>query len=189
MCDAAGYSTAMSATAVLVVDMMNSYQHPDAEHLIPNVEKIIDPLADLVQRARDADDIDLVYVNDNYGDFTADFSDLVRVGVPRRASRPGGSDRADPALPDADEGPAQRLLRLTGGLSAAPTRHRTTDLDRAGHRAVHPLQRAGRLRAAFPVVIPTDAVAGIDAELGDAALAMMQRNMDAELTTAAECIG
>jgi nicotinamidase-related amidase len=67
----------MSDTAVLVVDMMNSYQHPEAEDLISNVGKIIEPLADLVRRARDTDDVDLVYVNDNYGDFTAQFSDIV----------------------------------------------------------------------------------------------------------------
>ena len=40
----------MSDTAVLVVDMMNSYEHPDADTLIPNVGRIIDPLADLVRR-------------------------------------------------------------------------------------------------------------------------------------------
>lgn len=68
----------MSDTAVLVVDMMNSYQHPDAENLIPNVEKIIEPLTGLVRRARESAGVDLVYVNDNYGDFTAQFSDLVR---------------------------------------------------------------------------------------------------------------
>jgi nicotinamidase-related amidase len=39
------------------------------------------------------------------------------------------------------------------------------------------------------MVIPTDAVAGIDAELSDAALTMMHRNMDAELTTASDCLG
>jgi nicotinamidase-related amidase len=41
----------------------------------------------------------------------------------------------------------------------------------------------------FSVVIPTDGVAGIDAELSDAALTMMQRNMGAELTSAADCLG
>jgi nicotinamidase-related amidase len=41
----------------------------------------------------------------------------------------------------------------------------------------------------FPVVIPTDAVAHIDADLGAAALRMMEQNMSAELTTAAECLG
>jgi nicotinamidase-related amidase len=41
----------------------------------------------------------------------------------------------------------------------------------------------------IPVVIPTDAVAHIDAELGAAALRMMEQNMSAELTTAADCLG
>jgi nicotinamidase-related amidase len=68
----------MSDTAVVVIDMMNTYQHPDAEDLIPNVGKIIDPLTDLVRRARESGDIDLVYVNDNYGDFTAGSDDIVR---------------------------------------------------------------------------------------------------------------
>jgi hypothetical protein len=40
----------------------------------------------------------------------------------------------------------------------------------------------------FPVVIPTDVVAHIDAELGSAACKMMERNMSAELTTAADCL-
>ncbi|CNI47125.1 EntB [Mycobacterium tuberculosis] len=41
----------------------------------------------------------------------------------------------------------------------------------------------------FDVVIPRDAVAHIDAELGAAALKMMERNMSAEVTTAADCLG
>jgi hypothetical protein len=44
----------------------------------------------------------------------------------------------------------------------------------------------------FPVVIPRDAVAHIpyqDVELGDAACKRMERNMDAELTVAADCLG
>ena len=71
----------MSDTAVLVVDMMNTYQHPDAEVLVPNVAKIIDPLADLVRPRAESDDVDLIYVNDNYGDFTAEFSDIVRAAL------------------------------------------------------------------------------------------------------------
>ncbi len=41
----------------------------------------------------------------------------------------------------------------------------------------------------FPVVVPRDAVAHIDADLGDAALKMMGRNMSAEIVSAAECLG
>jgi len=40
----------------------------------------------------------------------------------------------------------------------------------------------------FDVVLPPDAVAHIDAELGAAALKMMEQNMAASLLPAAECI-
>ncbi len=40
----------------------------------------------------------------------------------------------------------------------------------------------------LPVVVPTDAVAHIDAELGAAALKMMEANMDAYLTVTADCL-
>jgi len=38
-------------------------------------------------------------------------------------------------------------------------------------------------------VVPTDAVAHIDPDLGAAALKTMEQNMSAELTTAADCLG
>lgn len=53
---------------------------------------------------------------------------------------------------------------------------------------MHPVHGPGRVRAALPVVIPTDAVAHIDADLGAAACKMMEQNMSAELTTAADCL-
>ena len=48
-----GYARAMSDTAVLVIDMLNAYRHPDAELLTPNGADIIDPIAGLVRVARD----------------------------------------------------------------------------------------------------------------------------------------
>ena len=41
----------------------------------------------------------------------------------------------------------------------------------------------------IPGVIPTDAVANLDAKLGAAALTMMERNMSAGLTLAGDCLG
>ena len=84
----------MSDTAVLVIDMLNAYQHEDAELLIPNVAAIIDPLARLVSVAREREDVDLIYVNDNYGDFTADHGDIVRSALQVRG--PIWSNRSCP---------------------------------------------------------------------------------------------
>jgi nicotinamidase-related amidase len=85
----------MSDTVVLVVDMLNTYRHPDAEKSAPNVAEIIDPLATLVSKARG--DLDVVYVNDNYGDFTADRDDLIRSAL--EGARP---DLVKPIVPDGD---------------------------------------------------------------------------------------
>src|SRR5690606_8315377 len=56
-------------------------RHEDAEKLTPHVAEIIDPLAGLIAEARDRDGVDLIYVNDNYGDFTAEFSDIVTAAL------------------------------------------------------------------------------------------------------------
>ena len=57
---------------MLVIDMLNAYRHPDADRLASNTADIIEPLTELIARARTDEDVDVVYVNDNYGDFTAD---------------------------------------------------------------------------------------------------------------------
>jgi nicotinamidase-related amidase len=179
----------MSDTAVVVVDMMNTYQHPDAEELIPNVEKIMDPLADLVRRARRADGVDLVYVNDNYGDFAAQFSDIVESAL--NGARP---DLVKPILP-AEDCRVMTKVRHSAfyatALAYLLNRLETKRLILTGQvteQCILYTALDAYVRH-FPVVIPTDAVAHIDTGLGKAALKMMEQNMSAELTTAADCLG
>jgi nicotinamidase-related amidase len=174
---------------VLVVDMMNSYRHPDAEVLISNVAEIIDPLADLIRRAAESDDVDLVYVNDNYGDFTAEFSDIVRSACD--GARP---DLVDPIVPPKGSRVLTKvrhsafystpLAYLLGRLEAK----RLILTGQVTEQCILYTALDAYVRH-IPVVIPTDAVAHIDAELGAAALRMMEANMDAELTSAADCLG
>lgn len=180
----------MSDTAVLVVDMMNSYQHPDAENLIPNVEKIIEPLTGLVRRARESAGVDLVYVNDNYGDFTAQFSDLVRSALD--GARP---DLVKPIAPVSGEAASLTKVRHSAFYSTALayllSRLGTKRLIITGQvteQCILYTALDAYVRH-FPVVIPTDAVAHIDPELGAAACKMKEHNMSAELTTAADCLG
>ncbi|BBY25466.1 isochorismatase [Mycobacterium stomatepiae] len=174
---------------MVVVDMMNSYQHEDAEVLIPNVGKIIDPLADLVRRARESDDVDLVYVNDNYGDFTAQFHDLVESAC--HGARP---DLVEPIVP------AKGSLLLTkvrhSAFYSTSLEYLLTRLDTDRLILTGQVTEQCILYTALDayvrhlqVVVPTDAVAHIDDELGAAALKMMAENMSAELTTAADCLG
>ena len=166
----------------------NTYQHPDAEKLIPNVAEIIDSLTDLVVRAHDSDDVDLVYVNDNYGDFSAEFSDCP-VGPPWRAARSGESDRAAQGLPPRDQvrrsafysTPMAYLLNrlgtkrlvLTGQVTEQCILYSALDADCVISGSRTP-----------PMPSPTSMPSW-----GTAALTMMERNMSTELSLAADCLG
>lgn len=179
----------MTDTAVLVIDMMNTYQHPDAEVLIPNVEKVMDPLSDLVRRARESDDVDLIYVNDNFGDFTAQFSDLVHLAC--HGERP---DLVDPIVPTQSSRVVTKVRHSV--FYSTPVAYLLNRLGTERLILTGQITEQCILYSAldayvrhFQVVIPTDAVAHIDAELGAAALKMMEQNMSAQLTTAADCLG
>lgn len=178
----------MSDTAVVVVDMLNAYRHTDAEQLAGNVAQIVEPLADLVERSRAAEDVDLIYVNDNYGDFTAGFAQIAESAL--NGSRP---ELVRPVAP------------LAGDRLITKVRHSafySTPLEYLlGRLGTRRLILAGQVTEQcilytaldayvrhLTVVIPIDAVAHIDAELGGAALEMMCRNMAAERSTAEKCL-
>ncbi|CRZ13528.1 cysteine hydrolase family protein [Mycolicibacterium neworleansense] len=178
----------MSDTALVVVDMLNHYRHEDAELLAPNVAPIIDPLVGLIKSARSRENIDLIYVNDNYGDFTAQFSDIVEAAL--------AGEHPELVRPIV---PADDCLLLT------KVRHSVfyaTALDYLlGRLGARRLILAGQVTEQcilysaldayvrhFDVVIPSDAVAHIDAGLGEAALQMMRRNMSAKVVPASECL-
>jgi nicotinamidase-related amidase len=184
---ARGYDGDMADTALLVVDMLNAYRHPDAEFLTPNVAPIVEPLSELISRARSSDQVDLIYVNDNYGDFTADYGDIVKSAL--EGERP---DLVKPILPEAGcrimtkvrhsafySTPLEYLLGQLGVQQVILTGQVTEQC--ILYSALDAYVRH------FEVVVPTDAVAHIDDQLCDAALRMIERNMGGTLITAAEC--
>jgi nicotinamidase-related amidase len=178
----------MTDVAVLVIDMMNTYSHPDAETLSRHVAEIIDPLAGLVAKARERDEVALIYVNDNYGDFTAQFSDLVQAAL--HGERP---DLIEPIAPG--EGckvmtkvrhSAFYATSLAYLLGQMEPRH-VVLTGQVTEQCILYTALDAYVRH-FPVVVPHDAVAHIDPELRDAALTMMHRNMSAEIISAADCL-
>ncbi len=179
----------MSGTVLLVIDMMNTYQHPDAEKLAPNVEKIIDPLAGLIAGARDRDDVDLIYVNDNCGDFSAEFSDIVQSALD--GERP---DLVKPIVPQ--QGCRVMTKVRHSAYYATSLAYLLNQLEPERLILTGQVTEQCILYTAldayvrhFPVVVPPAAVAHIDAELSDAALTMMKENMSAEIIPATECLG
>ncbi len=178
----------MADTALLVVDMLNAYEHPDAEQLTAGVADMVDPLADLITEGRRHEDVDVIYVNDNFGDFTGTWDDIVAKALD--GARP---DLVKAILPTPD------CLRLTKVRHSA---FFSTQLDyllqqlqperlvitgQVTEQCVLYTALDAYVRH-YNVVVPPDAVAHIDADLGKSALTMMQRNMRADLIPAADCL-
>jgi nicotinamidase-related amidase len=168
--------------------MLNTYDHEDAEVLAENVHAVVEPLTGLISRAMAREDVDVIYVNDNHGDFRASSGDLVDAA--RNGRRP---DLVEPFVPD------QRCAFLTKvrhsafystALGYLLGRLKTTRIVLTGQvteQCILYTALDGYVRH-FDVVVPRDAVAHIIPELGEAALAMMERNMGAELVAAEKCL-
>jgi nicotinamidase-related amidase len=175
-------------TALIVIDMLNPYDHEDAELLTENVEPMVPALTRLVADACGSD-VELVYVNDNYGDFAATRDDLVRAALDGR--RP---DLVEPILPPEGVSFLQK---------ARHSAFYSTALDHLlRERSIGTVVLTGQVTEQcilytaldayirhFDIRVVRDAVAHIDEQLGDAALRMMRSNMRVEVLDAAECLG
>ena len=178
----------MSDTAVLVIDMLNNYRHEDAEKLAPSVSEIVKPLAGLISAAQKRDDVDLIYVNDNYGDFTACQDDLVRQAL--EGERP---DLVEPIVPKEGVRFLQKVRHSAFYATALAYVLRQLETKRliltgqVTEQCILYTALDAYVRH-FPVTVPPDAVAHIHADLGKAALRMMEENMDAEILPSDECL-
>jgi nicotinamidase-related amidase len=170
------------STALIVVDTLNPYDHPEAERLASRVAKALPGLQTLLERA-DREKTPVVYVNDNYGDWNSSARELTE-----RALQGAHPELVEPVLPAAghsfvikarhsifygtpleyllDQMSVDRLL-LTGQVTEQCILYSALD---------------AHVRH-FELAIPTDAVAAIYDHLAEAALEMMERNLGAELCT------
>jgi nicotinamidase-related amidase len=172
-------------TALIVVDMLNSYEHEDADELTKSVESVVEPLSELIARA-DRDGTEIIYVNDNYGDWRSSQEDLAKQAL--EGARP---DLVEPLLPPDS---ADFVLK------ARHTIFYMTPLEYLlGQKEIDRVILTGQVTEQcilysaldayvrhLEVSIPRDGVAHIHENLADAALEMMARNMGAELTSCAD---
>ena len=174
------------ATAVCVIDMLNTYDHEDAERLVANVERVVEPISALVGRAAQ-EGAELIYVNDNFGDWNSSQEELSRRAMEGR--RP---DLVEPVLAPEEASFVIKARHTIFYMTPLEYLLSQRDIDHvilAGqvteqcilYSALDAYVR--RLR----VTVPRDGVAHIDDELAGAALKMMERNMRAELTACADC--
>ena len=168
----------MPSAALLVVDMLNPYDHEDADALADHAAAIVAPLADLIRRAREHE-LDVIYVNDNLGDFAATRRDLVQRALDGR--RP---ELVEPLVP-ADALPFIQKVRHSVFYGTALD-HLLRQREHDGVILTGQVTEQCILYSAldayirhYDVCVVRDAVASSDPELGDAALRMMERNMRA----------
>jgi nicotinamidase-related amidase len=177
---------AAKRTAVIVVDMLNPYDHEDAERLVDSVEGAIEPIAALVARAAD-EGVELIYVNDNYGDWNSSQEELAQAALKGR--RP---DLVEPIMPPDD---ADFVLKARHTIFYMTPLEYLLSQREIGHVVL-----AGQVTEQcilysaldayvrhIDVTIPIDAVAHIYEDLAQAALKMMERNMRAQLAPVADC--
>jgi nicotinamidase-related amidase len=175
----------VSDVALVVIDMLNTYEHEDAEKLMQSVREVVPTMSDLIGRAQEREAL-IVYVNDNYGDWS-----LSRHELAERAL--AGADRSlvEPVLPPPQaafvmkarhsifyETPLDYLLRSEGA-------ERVVLVGQVTEQCVLYSALDGYVRH-YSIVVPADAVAHIHPHLAEAALRMMEMNMRARVCSASE---
>jgi nicotinamidase-related amidase len=178
----------MADTALVVVDMLNTYEHEDAETLTRSVRGVLPNIVDLIERATDDDDVEVVYVNDLYGHWNAGRAELLE-----RVMEGSYRELVEPIAPAEDalfvvkarhsifyETPLEYMLRQQGI-------EKLVLVGQVTEQCILYSALDAYIRH-MEVVVPRDAVAHIHEDLAEAALRMMEVNMRAEVVPAADCL-
>ncbi|MEU9500718.1 isochorismatase family cysteine hydrolase [Streptomyces sp. NPDC048196] len=170
----------MSGTALIVIDMLNSYEHEDAELLLPSVRATVPRLTALLERARGSD-TEVIYVNDNFGLWRSHHDEILDTAL----SGPH-ADLVEPVRPDEKslfvlkarhsifyQTPLEYLLRQHGIETIVLCGQVTEQCVLYSALDAH-IRHIG-------VTVVEDACAHIHRDLAEAALRMMERNMQARI--------
>jgi nicotinamidase-related amidase len=175
----------VAGTALIVIDMLNSYEHADAEKLVRSVEESLPHMGELVRRAQD-EDVTTIYVNDNFGAWNSNRDALVRDVLEGEYAH-----LVEPLVPREET------------LFVVKARHSIfyqTPLEYLlGQEEIDRLVLIGQVTEQcvlysaldayvrhLEVCVPQDAVAHIHEHLADASIELMELNMDAEICPASE---
>jgi nicotinamidase-related amidase len=170
--------------ALIVIDMLNRYEHDDAELLIDSVRETLPAMSALIERARERHAL-TVYVNDNYGDWSAGRAELCEWalgGRHRKLIEPILPPRATPFVTKARHS-AFYETQLDYPLRSERV-ERVVLVGQVTEQCILYSALDAYVRH-YAITVPRDAVAHIHDDLAEAALRMMQRNMRAYVTDAA----
>ncbi|MGW7064703.1 isochorismatase family cysteine hydrolase [Streptomyces sp. NPDC054904] len=170
----------MTDTALVVIDMLNTYEHEDADALVTSVRDILPSVQQLIKQARDAS-VPVIYVNDNFGQWRSHHGELVEAALGGRHP-----ELVEPVVPDEDslfvvkarhsifyETPLHYLLGQLG------VRHLVL-CGQVTEQCILYSALDAHIRH-FDVSVVRQTVAHIDPALADAAMRMMESNMSTTL--------
>ena len=176
----------MPETALIVIDMLNPYDHEDAEPLAESVKEALPAIVELRDRAREAPDTLTVYVNDNYEEWEADRGDLIEQAMEGEHPELVEPIAPDGGVPFVFKG-RHSIFYETGVAHLLNSQHvkRIVLTGQVTEQCILYSALDAYLRG-YEISVPRDAVAHIHSDLAEAALRMMETNMHADVTPAAE---
>lgn len=167
-------------SALIVIDMLNPYDHDDADPLLGSVRGMIDELQTLIAAARD-EGLPMIYVNDHHDDWTAGPKELAQQALAGRAP-----ELVQPVLPP-DDVPfiikARHSIFYQTLLEYLLRREGIDRLVLAGQVTEQCILYSaldGYMRH-LEVIVDTSAVACINQGLAEAAIQMMKTNLHTTL--------
>jgi nicotinamidase-related amidase len=166
-----------SQSALIVVDMLNTYRHPDGERCAKRAPQAIEAIRTAVGEAREAH-AQVVFVNDHYDLWASDRGQLIDHVLERVPDR----SLVEPLLPRDED--ALILKARHSIFYETPLEYFLRQNDIARVTLTGQVTEQCILYSAldayvrhYDVEVLTDAVIAIDDGLGDAALRMIERNM------------
>jgi nicotinamidase-related amidase len=173
----------VSSSALIVIDMINAYDFPDADKVASSARHVVPVIEELIERAQE-DGTPVIYVNDNFGHWRSNRDELIE-----EALNSEHSDLVEPIAPSDDalfvvkarhsifyQTPLEYLLGQEGIDRVILTGQVTEQC--ILYSALDAYIRHLEVR------VPADAVAHIYEDLAEAALKMMERNMSADVSPA-----
>ncbi|MFJ6793233.1 cysteine hydrolase family protein [Streptomyces sp. NPDC091268] len=177
----------MPGTALVVIDMINTYDHEDAELLLPSVARALPAVVDLLERARERE-IPVIYANDNFGRWRSHHGEILQAALAGPHA-----ELVEPLRPDED---SYFIVKARHSVFyETPLEYLLSTLD-ADHLVLcGQVTEQCVLYSALDahtrhlsITVARDAVAHIHEDLADAALRMMEINMSARIVPAARAL-
>ncbi len=172
--------------ALAVVDMLNTYDHADADALAESVREVLPNIEELIRRGRANGDTMVFYANDNHEQW-----ELSREQLVEKALAGKHPELIEPIAPHGDEpfimkgrhsifyqSSVDHLIQVSG----------VRQLILCGQVTEQCIQYSAldAYMRGFEVVVPRDAVAHINPEWAESVCGMMEKNMHADLTPVSE---